>query len=49
MKVGKAEGPDDVPPEFWKTIGKSKDACNALLEMSKMLDGERLAYSVEES
>ena len=33
MKNRKAAGPDDVPPEFWKTIGKSNDACNALLEI----------------
>eukprot|EP00959_Pyramimonas_sp_CCMP1952_P036411 762270-Pyramimonas_sp.AAC.1 len=33
MRNGKAAGPDDVPPEFWKVVSEDAHACGALLEI----------------
>ena len=33
MKNGKAAGPEDVPPEFWKIVAENGEACGALLQV----------------
>ena len=33
LKAGKAAGPDDVPPDFWKAARNNEDACESLLNL----------------